>query len=99
MKNNQSVILDISDNIVKELDTVRSTAGYSQSIDKPTHLTNHSFSCIDLIFTRNPNIPVDSGIARSLCSSCHHDIIYGKIIYRVPFFSNTFHDYLGLQRC
>ena len=75
---------DTSDNIGKELDTITSTAGYSQIIEKPTHFTNNSFSCIDLIFTSNPSILVDSGIEKSLSSSCHHDIIYGKINFRVP---------------
>ena len=75
---------DTSDSIGKELDTITSTAGYSQIIDKPTHLTNNSSTCIDLIFTSNPSIIVDSGIEKSLFSSCHHDIIYGKINFRVP---------------
>ena len=61
---------DPSDNIVKELDTITSTADYSQIIDKPTHFTNNSSSCIDLIFTSNPSILVDSGIEKSLSSSC-----------------------------
>ena len=60
------------------------TAGYSRIIDKPTHFTNNSSSCIDLIFTSNPSIIVDSGIEKSLCSSCHYDIIYGKNNFRVP---------------
>ena len=75
---------DTSDNIGKELDTITLTAGYSQIIDKPIHFTNNSSSCIDLIFTSNPSILVDSGIEKSLSSSCHHDIIYGKINFRVP---------------
>ena len=54
----------------------------TQIIDKPTHFTNHSSSCIDLIFTSNPSIIVDSGIEKSLCSSCHHNILYRNI--RVP---------------
>ena len=48
--------------------------GYSQIIDKPTHFTNNSSSCIDLIFTSNPSIVVDSGIEKSLYISCHHDM-------------------------
>ena len=55
---------DTSDNIGKELDTITSTAGYSQIIEKPTHFRNNSFSCIDLIFTSNPSILVDSGFEK-----------------------------------
>ena len=69
---------DAKDDIVKELDTITSTAGYNQRIDIPTHFTNRSSSCIDLIFTSDPNIIVNSDIEKSLCSSCHHDITYGK---------------------
>ena len=47
-------------------------------------------SCIDPIFTSNPSIILDSGIEKSLCSSCHHDIMFEKINFRVP---------LGLQEC
>ena len=75
---------DTSDNIGKELDTITSTVGYSQIIDKPTHFTNNSSSCIDLIFTSNPSILVDSCIEKSLSNSCHQDFIYGKINFRVP---------------
>ena len=65
-------------------DTITSTVGYSQIIDKPTNFINNSSSCIDFIFPSNPSIIVDSGIEKSLCSSCHHDITYGKINFRVP---------------
>ena len=57
--------------------------GYSQIIDEPTHFTSSSSSCIDLNFTSNPSILVDSGIEKSPFSSCHHDIIYGKINFIV----------------
>ena len=53
---------DTSDNIGKELDTITSVTGYTQIIDKPTHFTKHLSCCIDLIFTSNPIIIVDSGI-------------------------------------
>ena len=74
---------DTSDNIGKELDTITLTVGYGQIIDKLTHFTNKLSSCIDLIFTPNHSIMVDSGIEKSLCSSCHHDTIYGKVNVRV----------------
>ena len=54
--------LDASDNIGKELDTITLTARYSQIIDIPTHFTNNSSPCTELIFTSNCSIIVDSGI-------------------------------------
>ena len=78
---------DTNNNIGKELDTITSITGYTQIIDKPTHFTNDLSSCIDLIFTSNPSYPnliiVDLGIEKSPCSSCHQDIIYGKINFRI----------------
>ena len=46
----------------KELDIIISTAGYTQIIEKPTHFTNHSSSCIWLIFTSNSYYTYNSGI-------------------------------------
>ena len=69
---------DASDNIGKESDTIGSIAGYGQIIDKSIHFTNSSSSCIDLNFTSNPSIIVDSGIEKTLSSSSHHDIMYGN---------------------
>ena len=74
---------DTRDHIGKELDSITSSTGYSQIIDKPTHFTNNSSSCIDFLFTSKLSIIVDLGIEKSLYSSCHHNIIYGKIIFRV----------------
>ena len=81
---------DTIDHIGKELDTITSTADYSQITDKPTHFTNNSSSIIDLISTSNPNI------IASFRSSCHRDIIYGKINFRVrlpPSHFRTIWDY------
>ena len=74
---------DASDNIGKESDTFASIAGYGQIIDKSTHFTNSCSSCIYLNFTSNSSTIVDSGIEKTLSSSCHHDIMYGKIKFRV----------------
>ena len=73
---------DISDHIGKELATITLSAGYSQIIDKPTHFTNNLSSFVDLIFTSNPSIIVDSSIEKSLSSSCYLDILYANINFR-----------------
>ena len=68
-----------------ELYTLTSHLGYSQLISEPTNFEpNKRPSCIDLIFTTQPNlITDDSGIIASLCSSCHHQITYAKINFKV----------------
>ena len=38
-----------------------------------------SKSCIDLIFTDQPNLIIESGVHPSLHEQCHHQIIYGKL--------------------
>ncbi len=38
-----------------------------------------SKSCIDLIFTDQPNLFIESGVHASLHEQCHHQIVYGKL--------------------
>ena len=60
-----------------------------QLISDPTHLIPNSSSCIDLIFTNQPNLAVNSGIHPSLHVKCHHQIVHCKfnlmIVYRPPY--------------
>ena len=53
--------------------------GFHQQISQPTHLLPQTSSCIDLIFTDQPNLMVDSGVHPSLYSNCHHQITYCKL--------------------
>ena len=46
--------------------------GFSQLIQDPTHILGHSSSCIDLLFTDQPNLSVNSGVHASLHPNCHH---------------------------
>ena len=39
----------------------------------------NSKSCIDLMFTDQPNLVIESGVHPSLHEHCHHKIIYGKL--------------------
>ena len=49
-----------------------------QIINEPTRILENSSSCIDLIFTSQPNLSVESRTQPSLHSNCHHQIIYAK---------------------
>ena len=75
---------DITNFAGKEIDFLTSSAGYTQIIDKPTHVINKSKSCIDLIFCTNQNVISKYGVDASLFDKCHHNVIYGKINIRVP---------------
>ena len=64
-------------------------------INEPTHLLQSSSSCIDLIFTSQPNIVVESGAHPSLHPNCHHQIIFAKfnlkIYYLPPYLREVWH--------
>ena len=53
------------------LETLTSLHGFHQLISEPTHLLPTSTSCIDLIFTDQSNLVVDSGTHSSLNHKCH----------------------------
>ena len=81
---------DTNDNIGKKLDIIKLTAGFTQIIEKTAYYKNYSPSLIDPIFACNPSITVDSGMEKALCSSCHHDIMYGKFNFRARVSSLNF---------
>ena len=53
--------------------------GFHQLILEPTHLLPTSTACIDLIFTDQPNLTVDSSTHASCNSKGHHQISYYKL--------------------
>ena len=57
---------------------------YSQLINKPTHATKESSSCIDLIFATSPNLIREIGVELSIFENCHYNLIYGIIDFKVP---------------
>ena len=75
---------DITKFAGKEIDFLTSSVGYTQIIDKPTHVINKSKSCIDLIFCTNQNVTSKYGVDASFFDKCHHNVIYGKTNIRVP---------------
>ena len=74
---------DITNSTGQDIDSLTSSAGYKQIIDKPTHVINNSMSCIDLIFCTNQNVISNYGVDVSMFKKCHH-IIHGKIDIRHP---------------
>ena len=81
------------DNIITfevcKIDIATSPFGTSQIIKEPTHILSNSASCIDLIFTCQPNLVMHSGIHPSLHPNRHHQIIFTKfnlfIFYPPPY--------------
>ena len=56
--------------------SLTSSNGFSQLINEPTHIQTNSSSCIDLIFTNQPNLSVNFGVHSSLQPNCHHQIVH-----------------------
>ena len=70
---------DIDNNEGRLFEPLSSDNGLYQLISEPTHLMGDSKSCIDLIFTDQPNLIIESGVHPSLHEQCHHQIVYGKL--------------------
>ena len=47
------------------------------------HILNNSSSCIDLLFTSQPNLVMGSGFHSLLHSNCHHQVIYGRFSLKI----------------
>ena len=77
------------------IENLTSQFGLHQIINEPTHILPNSSSCIDLIFTSQPNMVIESGIHSSLHSSCHHQIVFAKfnlkICYPPPYSREVWH--------
>ena len=71
------------------IDAVTSNYGLRQLIQKPTHTLNSSSSYIDLIFTSQPNLVLESGVHSFLHPTCHHQDVFAKfnlsILYPPPY--------------
>ena len=68
-----------------KIDAVTSQFGLQQLINEPTHLVANSSSCIDLIFTSQPNLVMESGVHSSLHPNCHHQITYAKFNLKIHY--------------
>ena len=64
------------------LDSLVSTHEFYQLISEPTHILRNSLSCIDLIFTDQPRLVVDSSVHHE---NCHHQIIYCKLNLKIAY--------------
>ena len=75
---------DITTNEGTQLETTTTIYGLQQLIDEPIHIRKNS-SCIDLIFTNQPNLIVNRGTDPSLRESCQHQITFAKAMLRVEY--------------
>ena len=70
--------------------------GLNQLIKTPTHLLQNSATCIDLVFTNQPHLVMESGAHSSLSTTCHYEIVFAKLNLKAeypPPYEHVFWDY------
>ena len=58
---------------------------FKQVISDSTDILECSLSCIDLIFTSQPNLVMKSGLHSSLHPNCHHQVIHAKFNLKISY--------------
>ena len=86
-----------------KIDILTASFSFNQIINEPIHILNNSSSCIDLIFTSQPNLVIESGVHSSLHANFHHQITYVKfnlnVIYPPPYEREVWHYKLANSDC
>ena len=67
------------------IDSLTTTHGFKQLISDATHILPQSTSCIDLIFTDQPNYIIHCGTHPSLNKNCHQQITFCKLNLEVEY--------------
>ena len=67
------------------IENISSQGALYQVINEPANISENSSSCIDLIFTSQPNLITEPGVHPSLHRNCHHQAIYAKFNLKVHY--------------
>ena len=67
------------------IENLTSLSGLQEVIKEPTRILDTSSLCIDLIFTSQPDLIIESEVHSSLHSNCHHQIIFAKFNLEVVY--------------
>ena len=79
-----------------QVDSLTTSYGLSQIISDPTYILPNSSSCVDLIFTNQPNLVPENEVYPSLHPKCHHQIVFAKLNLNVeypPLYERLIWDY------
>ena len=68
-----------------KIEVITSQFGLKQIINEPAHIQGKSESCIDLLFSSQSNLMMNSGVHSSLHQNCHHQIIFAKFNLKVHY--------------
>ena len=66
-----------------QIDSLTTSYGFRELISEPTHILKNSSSCIDLVFTDQPSLIIESSNHPSLHPNCYHKIIHRKIDIKI----------------
>ena len=61
--------------------------GLKHLIQEPKHILTYSSSCVNVIFTSQLYLVMESGVHSSLHQNCHNQLIYAKINLKVFYLS------------
>ena len=82
---------DVNTKEGSKLFSLTSSNGFSQLINEPTHIQANSSSCVDLAFTVQANLSVNSGDHAFFHPNCHHQIAHSSFnpnIYYPPLYQD-----------
>ena len=68
-----------------QFDGLTSLHGLCQLINESVHILSSSLSCVDLIFTSQPSLFINSGTHPSLHANFHHQITYCKLNLNIKY--------------
>ena len=68
---------------VSKIPNLTSQYGLKQIINQSKYILNNSSSCIDLLFTSQRNLVMESGVHSSLHLNCDHRIIYARFNLKI----------------
>ena len=68
-----------------QTDSLTTVHGFKQIILDPTRILPRSSSCIDLVFTDQPNFVIDCGTHPSFHPNCYHQITFCKLNLKVEY--------------
>ena len=68
-----------------KINAITSQFGSQQLINEPTHTTENSSWCIDLTFTIQPKLVMESGVHSSFHPNCHHHTVFAKSKLKVVY--------------
>ena len=56
-----------------------------QLIKTLTHILQNSDTCIDLVFTKEPHLVMESGVDSFPCSKCYHQFVFAKVNLKLEY--------------